>query len=111
MKRFLCCLVNTAGTVLLKFFFLTDILEGIGFVDSRVSPFISTKTHSFVQEPCIKLGRAGTRRGLDIGTRVSETVCDLRTRHEGLGDIKYGTRGRLGWRRRTSNTGTHGTRM
>ena len=45
---------------------------------------------------------------------VSETVCDLRTRddREGLGDIKkYGTRECLGWRRRTSNTGTHGTRM
>ena len=41
----------------------------------------------------------------------SETVCDLRTWDEGLGDIKYGTRERLGWRRRTSNTGTHGTRM
>ena len=48
-----------------------------------------------------------------VGDFKSETVCDLRTRddREGLGDIKYGTRERLGWRRRTSNTGTHGTRM
>ena len=48
-----------------------------------------------------------------VGDFKSETVCDLRTRddREGLGDIKYGTRERLGWRHRTSNTGTHGTRM
>ena len=48
-----------------------------------------------------------------VGDFKSETVCDLRTRddREGLKDIKYGTRERLGWRRRTSNTGTHGTRM
>ena len=46
-----------------------------------------------------------------VGDFKSETVCDLRTRDEGLGDIKYGTRERLGWRRRASNTGTHGTRM
>ena len=55
-------------------------------------------------------------RDVCVGDFKSETVCDLRTRddrddREGLGDIKYGTRERLGWRRRTSNTGTHGTRM
>ena len=27
-----------------------------------------------------------------VGDFKSETVCDLRTRDEGLGDIKYGTR-------------------
>ena len=52
-------------------------------------------------------------RDVCVGDLKSETVCDLRTRddREGLGDIKYGTRECLGWRRRTSNTGTHGTRM
>ena len=41
----------------------------------------------------------------DIGTRVSGT-WDLETRDEGLRDIKYGTLGRVGRRRGTSNTGT-----
>ena len=52
-------------------------------------------------------------RDVCVGDFKSETVCDLRTRddREGLKDIKYGTRERLGWRRRASNTGTHGTRM
>jgi len=37
-------------------------------------------------------------------------TCDSGTRDEGLGDIKYGTRGRVGRGRGTSNTGTWGTR-
>ena len=51
-------------------------------------------------------------RDVCVGDFKSETVCDLtRDDREELKDIKYGTRERLGWRRRTSNTGTHGTRM
>ena len=36
-------------------------------------------------------------------------TCDSGTRDEGLGDIKYGTRGRVGRGRGTSNTVTRGT--
>ena len=44
------------------------------------------------------------------GTGALGRLCgDLGTRDEGLGDIKYGTRGRVGWGRGTSNTGTRGT--
>ena len=53
----------------------------------------------------IKLGR-GQGDG-DIGTLGT---CDSETRDEGLGDIKYGTRGRAGRGRGTSNTATRGTR-
>ena len=53
----------------------------------------------------IKLGR-GQGDG-DIGTLGT---CDSGTRDEGLGDIKYETRGRAGRGRGTSNTATRGTR-
>ena len=45
---------------------------------------------------CIKVGR-GQGDG-DIGMRVG--TWDLGTQDEGLGDIKYGTRGRVGRGRR-----------
>ena len=54
-----------------------------------------------------KTGTGTRRRGhwdVCVGT------CDSGTRDEGLGDIKYGTRGRVGRGRGTSNTGTRGTR-
>ena len=54
-----------------------------------------------------KAGTGTRRRGhwdACVGT------CDSGTRDEGLGDIKYGTRGRVGRGRGTSNTGTRGTR-
>ena len=51
--------------------------------------------------------RTGTRgrghRDACVGT------WNLGTRDEGLEDIKYGTRGCVGWGRRTSKTGTQGT--
>ena len=43
----------------------------------------------------------------DIGTLVWE-LWDLETRDEGLGDIKYGTWGRVGRGRGRSNTGRRG---
>ena len=50
--------------------------------------------------------RTGTRgrghRDACVGT------WNLGTRDEGLEDIKYGTRGRVGWGRGTSKTGTQG---
>ena len=51
---------------------------------------------------CIKVGRG--HWDAFVGT------WDLGTRDEGLEDIKYGTRGRVGRGRGTSNTGTQGTR-
>ena len=54
-----------------------------------------------------KTGTGTRRRGhwdACVGT------CDSGTRDEGLGNIKYGTRGRVGRGRGTSNTGTRGTR-
>ena len=46
----------------------------------------------------------------DKGTGTSGRVCgNLRTRDEGLEDIKFGTRGRVGRDAGTSNTRTQGT--
>ena len=51
---------------------------------------------------CIKVGRG--HRDACVGT------WDLRTRDEGLEDIKYGTRGRVGRGRGDVKTGVQGTR-
>ena len=56
--------------------------------------------------------KSGTGTG-DMGTGTSGRVCgdwDLRTRDEGLEDIKYGTRGRVGRGRGDVKTGVQGTR-
>ena len=66
------------------------------------------KTHAYIREmhkfekhnPSLPgaVYKSGTGTG-DMGTGTSGRVCgdwDLRTRDEGLEDIKYGTRGRVG---------------
>ena len=55
--------------------------------------------------------KSGTgTRGQDTGRRVwGLGTWDLGTQDEGLGDIKYGTPGRVRREHEMSNTGTQGT--
>ena len=67
----------------------------------------SSRHKDWSQRLCIKVGWG--QGDWDTGMRVG--TCDLGTQDEGLGVIKYGTRGRVGRGRGTLNTGMRGRRI
>ena len=105
-QAILKCFINLKSSV----WFTLGSEDETVFCDTYRTLFSSTAGQGFqnTKWPAVYKSGTGTMgRGhwdAFVGT------WDLGTRDEGLEDIKYGTRGRVGRGRGTSNTGTQGTR-